>query len=570
MKDASKERSPRVAYFTMEVGLDPHVPTYSGGLGMLAGDTLRAAADAGVRMVGVTLLHRKGYFKQHLSPAGEQIESPEDWRPEERLEAMDLRTSVEIEGRTVHLAVWRYPIRGVNGHEVPVYLLDAGLSENDPGDRSLTDHLYGGEDPYRLAQEVILGIGGIALLRALGHERFDAYHMNEGHSALLTLALLEERLRDRPGQGVSTEDLQAIRSRCVFTTHTPVPAGHDAFDVEMVRSVLEKRFADLIESAACSLNRKLNMTYLALAFSHYVNGVSMRHEAISRSMFPGYPINAITNGVHAGTWTSRQFQELFDKHLPEWRRDNRYLRYAVSIPRGEILEAHSQAKEALLEEVRARTGRRLDPSIFTIGFARRATAYKRPHLLFSETGRLERILERSGPLQILYAGKAHPRDQGGKDLIERIFEAGAALGEELPVIYLENYDMDLARHLVAGVDLWLNTPQRPLEASGTSGMKAAMNGVPSLSVLDGWWIEGNVEGQTGWAIGSQWNRGSDEEEDMASLYDKLEHVIMPMYYRRPAEFAEVMRQAIALNASFFNAQRMFSQYVENAYVTGGD
>jgi starch phosphorylase len=554
-----------IAYFSMEVGLDPAMPTYSGGLGVLAGDTLRAAADLAVPMVGVTLLHRKGFFRQHLDARGDQTESPSIWHPEEYLQPLEPRVSVAIEGRQVQIRAWRYPVRGVTGHSVPVYFLDTALPENDPWDQTLTDYLYGGDDHYRLCQEVVLGLGGVAMLRALGHDKVQLYHMNEGHSALLALALLEEQTDGRGLRAVTEADRQAVRQRCVFTTHTPVPAGHDKFPLDMVRRVLGEEPTMALEAAQCCLNSTLNTTYLALIFSHYINGVSQRHHDISHSMFPSYPINSITNGVHAVTWTAPAFQGLYDRHIPEWRVDNLYLRYAISIPLDEIQQAQAEAKRELVAEVKRRTGLHLDPAVMTLGFARRAAAYKRADLLLSDLDRLKRIARQAGPLQIIYAGKSHPRDEGGKAIIQRIFEAAAALKDTVRVIYLEEYDMALGKYLCAGVDLWLNNPQKPYEASGTSGMKAALNGVPSLSVLDGWWIEGHLEGVTGWSIGDDWEPESNPDKETASLYDKLEYVILPMFYGRATAYAAVMRSCIAINGSFFNAQRMMLQYLENAY-----
>jgi len=558
-------QSPAVAYFSMEVGLDPAMPTYSGGLGVLAGDTLRAAADLGVPMAAVTLLHRKGYFDQHLDAQGNQTEGPSVWSPEAFLEPLPPRVSVTVEGRQVQVRAWRYLVRGLSGHAVPVYLLDTALAENDPWDQALTDCLYGGDERYRLCQETVLGLGGAAMLGALGHGGIELYHMNEGHSALLVLALLEEQTEGRGLNHVTEEDKQAVRERCLFTTHTPVPAGQDHFSPDLVRQVLGEKWVTALQATGCCPSGILNMTYLALFFSHYINGVSMRHEEISHNMFPGYPINSITNGVHAVTWTAPAFQSLYDRLIPEWRGDNLYLRYAIGIPLDEIQQAHSQSKRELLAQVEKRTGVRLQPAAMTLGFARRASAYKRADLLLSDIERLKRIAAQVGPLQVIYGGKSHPRDESGKAIIRRIFEAAAALGDTLPVVYLEDYDMELARSLCAGVDLWLNTPQKPQEASGTSGMKAALNGVPSLSVLDGWWIEGQTEGVTGWSIGDDWEPESDPSKEIASLYDKLEYVILPMFYGRPAAFAAVMRSTIALNASFFNAQRMMLQYLANAY-----
>lgn len=548
----------------MEIGIDPGIPTYAGGLGILAGDTLRAAADLGVPVVGMTLLYHKGYFRQRLDAHGNQSESPYEWSPENVLERMKPRVSVAIEGRQVFIGAWRYVVHGVSGYSVPVYFLDAALPENSSSDQALTDNLYGGDDRYRLCQEVILGLGGVAMLEALGHTRIQTYHMNEGHSALLTLALLNERSKGG-GLPIGAADREAIRQKCVFTTHTPVPAGHDQFPLDLVQRVLGEEQTNTLKSSECCPKGTLNMTYLALYYSRYINGVAMRHGQISRGMYPNYPVNSITNGVNAVTWTADPLQRLYDRYIPEWRSDNHYLRYAISIPLDDIRQAHAVAKRELLAEVERRTDVRMDPGVMTLGFARRATTYKRADLLLSDIDRLKRIAHQAGPLQIIYGGKAHPRDEGGKAIIRRIFEAALSVRDVIHIVYLEDYDMVIAKYLCAGVDLWVNTPQKPQEASGTSGMKAALNGVPSLSVLDGWWIEGRLEGVTGWSIGDGWQTGSNPAVEAASLYEKLEYLILPTYYKRPDAFAEIMRSAVSVNGSFFNAQRMVSQYVKNAY-----
>jgi glycogen phosphorylase len=555
---------PAVAYFSMEVGLDPKMPTYSGGLGVLAGDTLRAAADLGVRMVGVSLLHRKGYFRQRLDERGNQIEEPAVWTPESYLIEMPPRVTVRIAGRAVLIRAWRYDCFGHNGARVPVYLLDTDMEVNDAEARAYTDYLYGGAERYRLCQEAVLGLGGIAMLRALGYADAQVYHLNEGHAALLTLALLEGEIWRRAGTAVSAEDVENVRRRCVFTTHTPVAAGHDQFTLELAREVLGPERITALESAGGLQDSVLNLTYVALRLSHYVNGVAMRHGEVAQGMFPSYPVNSITNGVHALTWTSPSFRRLYDRTIPEWRRDNLYLRYAINLPLGDIIEAHAEAKADLLREVARRTGAALDPSVLTLGFARRATAYKRADLLFEDLDRLGGIVRDVGPIQVIYGGKSHPRDESGKALIRRVFECATELGDRVKVVYLEEYDMSLGYLLCSGVDVWLNTPLKPLEASGTSGMKAALNGVPSFSVLDGWWIEGHVEAVTGWAIGDE-GPVSRHDEEVASLYDQLELEVIPLFYRNPLGFAEVMRSTIALNGSFFNAQRMLQQYVVNAY-----
>jgi glycogen phosphorylase len=474
-----------IAYFSMEVGLDAAMPTYSGGLGILAGDTLRAAADLHLPMVGVTLLHRKGYFRQQLDPAGNQSENPAHWGFDEVLEPMVPRVFVPIAGRAVAVQAWRYLVRGVFGHTVPVYFLDTGLKANTPWEQSLTDVLYDGDLRHRLCQEIVLGMGGVAMLQALGYKQVSTYHMNEGHAALLTLALLEAETSQGNLSEVTESDREAVRQRSVFTTHTPVLAGHDQFPVDLVGDILGPDRVTALRDLECIQNDVFNITYLALRLSRFVNGVAMRHGEISRGMFPNYPIDSITNGVHALTWTASSFRNLFDRNIPEWRRDNFYLRYAVKIPLDEVHRAHASAKRELLAQVSSRTGIRLADNVLTICFARRAAAYKRAELLFTDLDRLKHIADNVGPFQVIFGGKAHPQDESGKQIVRNIFDYAAKLQNSVCVVYMENYEMDLARMLCAGVDLWLNTPQRPLEASGTSGMKAALNGVPSLSVMDG-------------------------------------------------------------------------------------
>ena len=390
--------------------------------------------------------------------------------------------------------------------------------------------------------------------------------MNEGHSALLAVSLIEKQLGGKPPSSLTEDDISAVRKRCVFTTHTPVPAGDDQFPRHLVNTVLGQERAQLLDTANCYHDGSLNMTYLALRCSHYINGVGMRHGEISRGMFPGYPISAISNGVHAVTWTAPAFCELFDRQLSPWRRDNRYLRYAIGIPVSEFRQAHRQAKAAMFEAIKNSTGVTLDERALTIGFARRAAEYKRLELLFADTERLRWISQHVGQLQVVYGGKAHPRDQGGKEAIQHVYAAANALRGSVPVVFIENYNLQWGHLLTSGVDLWLNTPKRPEEASGTSGMKASLNGVPSLSVLDGWWIEGCVEGVTGWAIGD--DNASDERSEAASLYAKLDSVIAPMFYGRPDDYGRVMRFCVALNGSFFNTQRMLSQYIHDAYEPG--
>lgn len=555
------EREGIVAYFSMEIAVSPGMPTYSGGLGVLAGDTLRSAADLGLGMVAVTLLHRKGYFRQILDAAGVQSEEEQPWDFEKVLHLQPPVVEVEIEGRAVAVRAWRYDLQGVHGHSVPIYFLDTNLERNEARDRALTDRLYGGDSDYRLSQEVVLGLGGARMLEALGCQ-VRVYHMNEGHAALLTAALMERRLGGDVSAPIRPEVASAVRERCVFTTHTPVPAGHDRFSPEQTCRILGGGLANLLGRMGACADGMFNLTRLALACSRFVNGVAMQHGKVSRGMFPQHEIDAITNGVHAATWVSAPLQGIFDRRLAGWRRDNLRLRYAIEIPLGEIAEAHAESKRELMELVNGSAGSGFDCGIFTIGFARRAATYKRADLLFSDSQRLARCAERFGGIQILFSGKAHPHDEPGKNLIRRIFEAKAALPSHvLKVAYLENYEWSLGARLTAGVDLWLNTPRRPLEASGTSGMKAALNGVPSLSILDGWWMEGCIEGITGWAIPDL----DTPEEEAAALYDKLESAILPLYTDDRPGWNRLMRSTIALNGSYFNTHRMLQQYAATAY-----
>ncbi|GAC1311203.1 MAG: alpha-glucan family phosphorylase [Vulcanimicrobiaceae bacterium] len=566
--DASVRTAPRIAYFSMEIALDAALPTYSGGLGILAGDMMRSSADLALPLVGVTLVYKNGYFLQHLDARGMQTESADAWDPRARLQRVDRTVEVSIEGRSVRVGAWHYDVIGATGALVPVYLLDTDLDGNDPADRTLTATLYGGDTRYRLAQEAVLGYGGYALLDALGFaDGIANLHMNEGHSAFLVPAVMEARLAAAGRSEMTGDDLASVRKRFVFTTHTPVPAGHDRFDHALAASVLGSERTALVERIGGMTDGVVNMTQLALRGSHYVNGVAMRHGEISRAMFPDDTVHAITNGVHAGRWTAPAFVTLFDRHVPTWRTDNGYLRHAVGIPLEAVAAAHRAAKDDLFVEIRRRTGVALDRARFTLGFARRAAEYKRGYLAFWDLERLRAIAAEVGPMQFVFAGKAHPQDLEGKAVIRRVFEAAERLGDDLRVVYLENYEMELAKRLVAGVDLWLNTPRPPLEASGTSGMKAALNGVPSLSTLDGWWIEGCVEGHTGWCIEHDPTLVGDAANaaDAAHLYAKLAEAIVPLYYGDPDGYTAVMRGAIALNGSYFNTQRSVEQYARSAY-----
>jgi starch phosphorylase len=549
----------KIAYFSMEIALSKALPTYSGGLGMLAGDTLRSAADNGTDMVAVSLVHRRGYFKQHLDSVGQQTETDVPWNPE-TLPSAGTTIVLKLQERDISIRAWRFDVVGVTGHVIPVFLLDADVEGNEPWDRKLTDHLYGGDTYYRLCQEAILGLGGIHLLNALGCQP-EVCHMNEGHASLLTIGLLESRLAPAPLSAATEADAAAVKQQCVFTTHTPVPAGHDKFGVDQMINVLGHERATCIDRFGGLHDNLLNMTYLALRFARYVNGVAMQHGKVSQAMFPGYDIHAITNGVHAATWLSPAFQELFDKEIPDWRHDNNYLRSVYGISPETVEATHKLGQRRLFATIKERTGVELDPNVLTLGFARRVATYKRATMLFHTPERLLEIAEKLGGLQIVYSGKAHPADNAGKAFIREVFADAAKLNNsKLRILYLENYDWELGEQLTNGVDVWLNTPLRPYEASGTSGMKAALNGVPSLSILDGWWIEGCTEGATGWAIPDL----DDEASEAAALYDKLENSIAPMFANEKA-WAEMRRHCIGMNGTFFNTHRMLGQYVSNAY-----
>lgn len=557
-------KDPKIAYFSMEIGVRSDMPTYSGGLGVLAGDTIKSAADLRLPVVAVTILTRKGYFKQELDIYGRQTEVPDELDPNKFMTPLKERVSVSVEGREVQIAAWLYLIKSATGGKVPMVFLDTDLPENAPEDRGITHFLYGSGLEYRLKQEIVLGIGGTKMLDELGFE-IKKYHMNEGHSSLLLLELLKRYKKDI--EEVWDErlvwDAEKVRSLCVFTTHTPVAAGHDKFTYEMVQAIMGEVIPlNIIKEFAGK--EHLNLTLLALNLSNFINGVAKKHGEVSKSMFPGYEINAITNGVHSFTWTCDSFKRLYDKYLPGWANEPEIFVRVGRIPDDELWEAHMEAKRALIDHVNRETQIGMNYDTLTIGFARRATAYKRADLLFSDIDKLARIGE--GRLQIVYAGKAHPKDDSGKMLIQRIFELKERLKDKIKIVFLKNYNMDLALKLISGVDVWLNTPLRPLEASGTSGMKATHNGVPNFSVLDGWWIEGHIEGYTGWAIGPSADVPADPARDADDLYYKLESAIIPSFYNDKHLWIRIMQNAIGKNAYYFNSHRMMRRYVTEAYI----
>ncbi|MDR1740666.1 MAG: alpha-glucan family phosphorylase [Synergistaceae bacterium] len=549
-----------IAYFSMEVGLKESIPTYSGGLGILAGDILKSAADLGVPMAGVTLLYRKGYFEQEFNSDDWQKEKPSQWDPAHELTLLPNRVSVVLQGREIQIGVWVYEIVGSSGYPLPVYFLDTDIEGNHPDDRKLCWYLYGGDNTYRLCQEFILGVGGLRILRDMGYMNIETFHLNEGHAGFLTLDLMRE-------QGYYAPD--KIREQVVFTTHTPVPAGFDYFDFGLIQRVFPPDALATIKRMMPDA-RGVSMVDFGLHYSCYINGVSKKHAEVSNAMFKIDTVDWVTNGVHADTWVSSGMRKLYNKHIPGWDEDPGRLVQALTIPKKDLWTAHQASKLRLFARVLESAGKQLDQDVLTLGFARRAAMYKRAELLFSDVKRFVEVVG-DHKIQLIFAGKAHPNDDGGKGVLQRIRKTAKELEDKVTIVFLDNYNMEIAALLTQGVDLWLNTPQRPREASGTSGMKCTMNGIMNFSVLDGWWIEGWIEDVTGWSIGPEpsvaddLGQGYDESRDAVDLYDKLEKKVIPTYYHNHDKWVDMMRHTIALNASFFNTHRVVKEYASKAY-----
>lgn len=559
----------KIAYFSMEIGLSNDIPTYSGGLGVLAGDTIKSSADLKIPLVAVTLISKKGYFRQDITGDGEQIEYPIYWEPSRFMIRLSKKVKVQIEDRDVYIQTWCYQVRSITGGVVDVLYLDTDVAENTKDDREITSFLYGGDVDYRLKQEIVLGIGGVRMLHALGFH-IKKYHMNEGHASLLVLELL--RMHKKDVESVWDEqwvwDTDTVKDLCVFTTHTPVEAGHDRFSYDLIKKVLgEVVPLELLKKLGGE--HYLNMTLLALNLSKYVNGVAKKHGEVSKNLFPGYEINAITNGIHSFTWTCESFKQMYDKYIPGWANEPELFVRAEIIPDAELWEAHLRAKRDLIDYVKKSTGIEMDPDVLTIGFARRFTSYKRSDLIFSNLEHFLKVSEK-GKFQIVFAGKAHPKDIPGKDLIKKIIGLAKVINDRIKIVFLKDYNMEMALKLVSGVDIWLNTPLRPREASGTSGMKASHNGVINFSILDGWWIEGHIEGITGWSIGPKPLESTlvhtDDMTDAGDLYNKLENTIIPMYYHDRNQWIKIMKNSIGKIAYYFNSHRMMRRYVTEAYI----
>ncbi|TFF97728.1 MAG: alpha-glucan family phosphorylase [Promethearchaeota archaeon] len=558
--DQSKVSETKTAYISMEIGLESNIPTYSGGLGVLAGDTVRSAADLEIPMVGVCLCYSSGYFYQLFNERGEQKEKEIEWSFFYEFDKVEKPIEMKIEDKELKVSAWLYRVVGQSGHVVPIYLLTTEVEGNEPWKQKLTGSLYDSTSKWnRIVQEMILGIGGVKLLNSLGYKNIDTYHMNEGHGAFSTVELYKNL----------NEDLEHVKQKCAFTTHTPVPAGHDRFNQELVRKIFQDRFPPKLLEIG-SENNELNMTLLAMNCSRYINAVAQKHGETTREMFPNHDIDAITNGIHLPFWVSKPIKNIFDRKWPNWKANPDVLSNAIEIDDLELFDAHLENKFNLINYQKGHSWNLLDEELITLGFARRFATYKRAVLIFHDLDRLGEICK--GEVQFIFAGKAHPRDQAGKEYIKKIFEAGEYLYDNygVKVVLMENYNIDLAHMLVSGVDVWLNYPERYREASGTSGMKAALNGVLNFSVLDGWWIEGyKMKKESGWAIGKfpeEYKEGeniNDWERDANEIYDILEDEIIPTYMNHD-EWLFKCKNAIAL-ASYFNTHRMIEEYAKRAY-----
>ena len=539
-----------IAYFSAEIGISRSLPTYSGGLGVLAGDHIKSAADLGLNMCGITLLYKEGYFKQRIDEEGIQTENYPKFDPYPFLDKLDASFTLKLRERDVFINVYEYEYEGVKGEKIPIFFLDTDCDKNFQDDRIITLRLYSGDKDHRILQEAILGFGGMKMLRMMNQDSIKTFHMNEGHCSFLVLDLLEK----------NNGDIEKVKSLCHFTTHTPVPAGHDHFSYDRVKKLIRGLLPEKLKLPSLVQDDVFHMTELGLYFSRSSNGVSRLHEKVAQDQFKWKKIKHITNGVHHIYWMAGSFKDFYDVHLHGWRSNPELLLQVDQIPSPLIYAVHNENKKKLIAYANSQSSKALDPEVLTIGFARRAATYKRAHLIFHD---MEKLLDiGQGNLQIIFSGKAHPKDMGGKSIIRNIVQSAKRFDGKIKIIYLENYDMWLGRLITSGVDLWLNTPQRPNEASGTSGMKAALNGIPNFSILDGWWAEGCKEGKNGWAIGSQ-EVGSDEK-DARDLYNKLKNEIITTFYDDRDGWVTMMKESIKTSVQF-TSQRMVYQYNEMYY-----
>ncbi len=544
MNDRKSNSPIKIAYFSAEVGLNGEIKTYSGGLGILAGGTIKAMADLNVPFCAITLLYKNGYFKQKIENDS-QIEVDDNWDYENILTDLNKQVKVNIKGQDITIKIWKYEYIGVTNHKIPIYFLDTNVESNPGWAKQLTEDLYDGE---RLSQEIILGIGGVRALNLLGHN-IEKYHMNEGHSSFLTLELYKTL-----GEKNGWDDGQ-VKERCVFTTHTPIPAGHDKFKYEDIYDHFkgEKNIIPLhIKKLAGE--HEFNTTKLAMSFSSYVNAVSRKHSEVTKDMFPEFTIDYITNGVHASAWVNSYLKEVLDRYIPGWQKDFTKLDQVFKIPNSDIYKAHLNAKKELVDFVNKNNviDSKFKQDVLTIGFARRFIAYKDAELIFQNIDNLKRLGKQ---IQFVFSGKAHKKDGLGKDIMRRIIQKSRELKDYVSIAFLENYNFDVAKKLVAGCDLWLNTPIPFNEASGTSGMKAAINGCCHFSRLDGWAIESFEKNGGGFPI--------CEYQDFITT---LEYKIIPMFYAKDkSNWVAEMKLSIGNSGSYFNTHRMAREYVQKAY-----
>ncbi len=545
--------SKSIAFFSFEIGLDNRIPSYAGGLGILAGDMLKSATDMNLDMLGVSLLYSKGIFQQALDEDGNQTEFYADWEPAKFMRLLEETFYIKIENRRVRVQIWEYFLEGSSGHKNPIYFLDTNCRENEEIDQLICKEVYPNDQTVWLKQQILLGLGSIQALKLLKYPVLDNYHLNESHDMFVLLGLRKE-----------LGSWEEVKKRAITTVHTPLPGAHKSLEMSKIEQILDSRYFQLFPEQDRQ-SGELNQTEFAIRFSKYANGVALKHEEVTQQTYPEYQIDSVTNGVHPGTWLAKPLQKILDQHLPRWRQDPIKLRLADRLPEADLYAAHSLAKQDLIDFVKDQTGENLSLKVFTIGFARRAVSYKRANFIFSDFARLEEIAEKNGGLQIIFAGKASPADGPGKEIIRSLFAYKSRASENLKIVYLPNYNMEISSKMVAGCDLWLNNPMVPLEASGTSGMKANLNGVPNFSALDGWWIEGWVEGVTGWSIGKEINDEENKIKEIEDVYGKLENKILPTY-RDHTEWVKIMKKCIAVNGSYFHTHRVLMEYLSEAYI----
>ncbi len=557
-----------IAYFVMECAVDSRIPTYSGGLGILAGDTLQSFADLEVPAVCITLLWKNGFTGQKLSSDGTQLDSIQEWDVEKYMHPTNIKIKIPLGGKDITITAYKYTIESTKGdNEIDAYFLTPDVPENDLETRKICDRLYIEGGLTRLKQEIILGIGGYEMLKAIKYKPF-LYHINESHSAFLIASLMKDM-----------NDLNRVKSRVVFTTHTPIPAAFDKFAMKDVADMLgrycDKQVLYDIYQEKLEDNDELNLSWLAIKNAKNVVAVSRKHKFVSEQIFEGYRLKYVTNGIHHIKWASAHHKMLYTKYINGWEDDPDLLRDVACIPDNEFALAHILSKETLVEMVNSESGASFIPEDFTIAMAKRITHYKRNNLILSNPDKLIEIAERKGNIQIIFAGKAHPADPDGLAMIKSIHNASqyiASKTKKIKIAFLENYNIHKAGIILAGVDLWLNNPVRPLEASGTSGMKASLNGVPNFSVLDGWWLEACMEGLNGWGIGPRpaWTdlSYSDDVQDLNDIYGKLEFNILDLYYKNFSDYLKIMKMAVSTIAPYFNTHRMVSEYVTDLYLTG--